>query len=670
MSAIGINTIHGYKYYDFGSDATTALGPLITLNNANNNEGIMGNTGDILVYRNSLEALPIGTARQVLQVDSAGEMPEWTSDIAVNSIDIANTTKITDGNAIILATPGTYNTFVDTRFNTSFTGIGTTNVGIGAFSQWRNLSGSRNTSAGVYALQENTYHDNTAFGYASGTALNGNLSYHNSFYGSNSGGAATTNCHDLIAIGYGSGGQWITNCNNSIVIANNGVNGDQGVIRIGTDGTHSTTYLAGRVQNLKSKTIDISDEILVSRNGDKLLSVHSTSGNVACGYLAGPTGGLNNTCFGKYAGIYLNNQNSNTAIGSACLGGYTGTENTIVGYASCTSDQYASSYNTLVGAQSGISLHKTESGYNSALGNRTFLNGETGINNNIAIGYLAGSRYVSNCQNNILIGATGGATSESNYIRLGNATHQGKVYIADQLLTAFSGVGITGATGPTFADANVRGGRVVTSGNSGTIQLFYATKLGNTGYPGIVGWTGAQTFTGDKTFDNQVNCNQLVQCGGNFSHVGNTGASFNSGLYVGGIVGNVLHMDKYDGGTGILGHSGILFGTNKDWNYAYTRVGRSVTFTMYSMLNTSIVGGATAIFVSGIVPSGYRPLRNIIQPVLMAEGGDQFLTVCKIDTSGSITFYRNPDIEGNFSWQGSRANTGIYENIVLRWDIV
>ncbi len=98
-----------------------------------------------------------------------------------------------------------------------------TAIGFGALAN--NTTGSYNTGAGLYALASNLSGGaNTAFGFGA--------------LGSNTSGGANT------AIGY-EAGTYVTTGSNNIHVGNQGVDGDSGVIRIGTGGAQTSAYIAG-----------------------------------------------------------------------------------------------------------------------------------------------------------------------------------------------------------------------------------------------------------------------------------------------------------------------------------------------------------------------------------------------------------------------------------------
>jgi hypothetical protein len=118
---------------------------------------------------------------------------------------------------------GTSNTAVGAFALTSNTG-GAANTAIGTVALFSNTIGSDNTATGVWALRENTTGNfNTATGQ---NALFGNT------IGSNN-----------TAMGYNAGFNLTTGSYN-IDIGNQGVAGESGIIRIGTAGTQTATFIA------------------------------------------------------------------------------------------------------------------------------------------------------------------------------------------------------------------------------------------------------------------------------------------------------------------------------------------------------------------------------------------------------------------------------------------
>jgi hypothetical protein len=130
---------------------------------------------------------------------------------------------------------GSYNTAVGARslaFNTG----GDANTAMGDNALWRNTRGERNTALGRSALVSNTT-------------------------GS-----------DNIAVGHLAGSQLDTGDDN-IAIGNRGVAGDDGVIRIGTGGTHAKAFFAG----IRGRTTGVADAITVLIDSQGQLGTLSSS---------------------------------------------------------------------------------------------------------------------------------------------------------------------------------------------------------------------------------------------------------------------------------------------------------------------------------------------------------------------------------------------------------
>jgi hypothetical protein len=107
------------------------------------------------------------------------------------------------------------------HFNT----IGSFNTASGTYAMEQNVNGQSNTGTGYGALSTNTAgNNNTATGYE---ALVGNTT------GSNN-----------TAVGY-QAGQNVTTTSNNIDIGNAGTSSDSGVMRIGTPGIQTSTFIAG-----------------------------------------------------------------------------------------------------------------------------------------------------------------------------------------------------------------------------------------------------------------------------------------------------------------------------------------------------------------------------------------------------------------------------------------
>jgi hypothetical protein len=145
----------------------------------------------------------------------------------------------------------------DGALESNTTGIDNTAVGVDALES--NTTGSSNTAVGVDALQINTTgDDNTALGSAAlsdnttgsgNTAVGGGALPANTTGNNNTalGGFAlenNTTGGNNTALGF-LAGLSVTTGNNNIHIGNQGTDGDTALIRIGTVGTHTATFIAG-----------------------------------------------------------------------------------------------------------------------------------------------------------------------------------------------------------------------------------------------------------------------------------------------------------------------------------------------------------------------------------------------------------------------------------------
>ncbi len=137
-------------------------------------------------------------------------------------------------------TTGTQNTALGGEATLSSNATGSQNVALGAFSMNANTTGSYNSGLGMNSLRFSNGDYNTASGFealTSNTTGNNNTALGSRALRSSSTGS------DNIAIGYQSGLS-LTGSNN-IAIGHLGVAGESNIIRIGTPGTQTDTYLSG-----------------------------------------------------------------------------------------------------------------------------------------------------------------------------------------------------------------------------------------------------------------------------------------------------------------------------------------------------------------------------------------------------------------------------------------
>jgi hypothetical protein len=127
---------------------------------------------------------------------------------------------------------------------------GSDNTAVGTTALTSNITGGANTAVGVEALRASTGKDNTALGFLAGQNLTGD---------------------NNIALGF-LGGQNLLGDNN-IDIGNQGAAEDSGVIRIGKEGTHTTTYIAG----IREAPLAHGEAVAVGITADGQLGVRASS---------------------------------------------------------------------------------------------------------------------------------------------------------------------------------------------------------------------------------------------------------------------------------------------------------------------------------------------------------------------------------------------------------
>jgi len=139
---------------------------------------------------------------------------------------------------------------------------GQTNAAVGANTLSNNASGSNNTAVGASAMLDNgSGDDNAAVGFL---ALElGETGSGNTALGTQALGQVVSGSND-VAVGWKAGLSYTAAESNDIVVGNPGSPGDQGVIRIGTHGVHSTAFIAG----IFGSALANGTEVFVNRKGE------------------------------------------------------------------------------------------------------------------------------------------------------------------------------------------------------------------------------------------------------------------------------------------------------------------------------------------------------------------------------------------------------------------
>ncbi len=246
LSVAGSNNLFVGSYAGAGSNNTGTknvfIGPDAGLTNTTGS----GNTGagGYTLTNNSTGGGNTGVGYFALSSNTtaSGNTAGGYFALANNTTGADNTA--TGYDALMNNTTGGSNT-ADGYFALVDNTTGSNNVAAGWGALYKNTSGGGNTALGVQALINLTGgSNNVAIGYDAGTNV--------------AGGSGN------ILIGYGSGDGLTTTDSNNIDIANAGVAGDPGVIRIGTAGMQTAAYMAGVTGVTPSGTLA---PVLINANG-------------------------------------------------------------------------------------------------------------------------------------------------------------------------------------------------------------------------------------------------------------------------------------------------------------------------------------------------------------------------------------------------------------------
>lgn len=310
--------------------------------------------------------------------------------------------------------------------------IAQNNTGIGAACLNALITGDFNNGHGILCLSsEASGSNNCAYGNSSMTTANG--SSNNSAYGNGSLGNLLDGTNNL-ALGYNSASNLSSNSSSCIHLLNTGSNGDNNLIRIGTDGTglgqQNLCFIAGNVHGARGFTADTGDVTLTDAAGNinlpptngtgtqGVITVHdipmgirvpviswrgesntfiggnagnftltvlSSINNTACGAdsLQQLTTGANNTCLGKTSGQNITTGNFNTSAGVLSLStANSASQNTTIGFQA--GKTISTSFdNVALGAYAldAFSTGAANAGANTALGTNSLGALLTGIQN-------------------------------------------------------------------------------------------------------------------------------------------------------------------------------------------------------------------------------------------------------------------------------------------------
>jgi len=351
--------------------------------------------------------------------------------IGFNALNAAGNSEFNTGvgaNSLATNTDGWFNTAVGYNTLTSLNHVND-NVAVGYLALSTLASGGQHTAIGSGALQNSragfvSHAGNTAVGYHSlstvttgtqNTAVGaealtacGSTSSANTVIGFQAGNALTSGNNNLF-IG-NQAGSALTSGSNNIDIGTVGSNGDNGVMRIGTPGTHNFAVISGITGITNS-----GKAVFCDSNGG--LGTNVSNNNISIGQNAG-----NNT---------VNTNTDNVAVGVSALAAVTNAKENVAIGSNALAAATQPFFNVAVGYNALATLGTFDN--NVALGTGAGSTLTTG-NNNIFIGTNAGNN-ISSGSNNITIGYAGNG-GDSGAIRIGTqGTH-----------TLAAMTGITGAT--------------------------------------------------------------------------------------------------------------------------------------------------------------------------------------------------------------------------------
>jgi hypothetical protein len=200
----------------------TAAGSNALLNNTTGNSNTA--SGFNALQNNSTGNSNTAAGSSALQSNTTGIENTATGLAALGVNTVGNDNVASGAEALANNTTGSENTACG-KWALLNNDTGNTNTATGSSALLSNVAGSGDTANGFQALQSNTTGDEN-------TALGQGALFHNTIENLN------------IGIGFNAGSNLINGSNN-IDIGNVGVAADADTIRIGTNGTHSRTFVAG-----------------------------------------------------------------------------------------------------------------------------------------------------------------------------------------------------------------------------------------------------------------------------------------------------------------------------------------------------------------------------------------------------------------------------------------
>jgi hypothetical protein len=475
------NTAAGYQalYFNTTGSYNTAAGSWALMSNTTGSyntaagyRALYANTtgssntaaGFWALHNNTTGTENTAAGRDALSFNSTGTQNMAAGTNALRSNTTGSNNTAAGMNALYANTMGSVNTAAGSYALFSNT-TGSYNTAAGVSALYANTTGYYNTAAGTYALSANTTgYNNTASGYqalyANTTGHNNTAAGMNALYlnttgfsnmaagmsalaanttGSNNTAAgpgalyANTTGNSNVALGYQAGNAQTTGSDN-VYVANAGVAGESGTIRIGTAGTHTDTYLAGTVRATAfvgggAGLTDVAAATAASAS-DLVCAGCVSATEVSFTYAGSASAGGPATS-ALTAATATTATTATTAANALALGGL-------------APSAYAATGHTHV--QFGSMVLQGSTGQNTALGVSALGAVSTGTAN-LALGYNAGNAQTTGSDNVYV--ANAGVAGESGKIRIGAAGTHTDTYLAGTVrATAFvgDGAGLTNVT--------------------------------------------------------------------------------------------------------------------------------------------------------------------------------------------------------------------------------
>jgi hypothetical protein len=238
-TAYGHNTLLGEDAFfnDYNSEDSTAIGYRALRNNWSGDNNTAN--GAYALFSNVYGDSNTANGTRALY-NTTGDSNTASGAYALSANTTASYNTATGFEALYNNTTGSPNTASGSKALYSNT-LGMSNTAVGASALYLNVSGNNNTAVGSSALLSSTASNNVAMGQAT---LFYNVSGGNNTAVGTGAMVVNTTGSNNIALGYHAGFNLTTGGNN-IDIGNTGLAGETNKIRIGTQGTHDGTFIAG-----------------------------------------------------------------------------------------------------------------------------------------------------------------------------------------------------------------------------------------------------------------------------------------------------------------------------------------------------------------------------------------------------------------------------------------